>query len=127
MREGCTPKRVQSKHVIWEQTSPGTNSKSQIRTGATESLWPVELCVSNPMNCRVTGIAEMFFTFWTEFVLTLNSLKTQLSQTVSNQTPNFTRFSFYKGNAEITAVEAIVHLRIEVYPVLPQKHQGSPF
>lgn len=60
-------------------------------------------------------------------MLTLNSLRTQLSHTVSNQKLNFIVFSFYKGKAEITAVEARVHLRVEVYPILPKKRQDSQF
>lgn len=58
-------------------------------------------------------------------MLTLNSLRTQFSHTVSNQTLNFTVLSFYKGKDE--AIEAIAHLRVEVYSMLPQKHQDSQF
>lgn len=66
------------------------------------------------INCRNTGIAEMFSSrFGHEFMLSLNSLRTQFSHTVSNQTLNFAVFSLYKGKAGITSVEAIVHLRVE--------------
>lgn len=80
------------------------------------------------INSRDTGVAEMFSShFGHEFMLTLNFLRTQLSHRVSNQTRNSAVFSFYKGKTEITSVEAIVHLRVEAYQILPQKHQGSQF